>query len=311
MRILLVILVVSLTAACGATTPPASPSPGGASVTSSSLPSSTTSEAGEGKTWRRGREPALGYVDGTVLRLPDGSTVPLPRRRGYTSVTRYGDGYLVTDDRTFEGVVGMLRLDRDGRVVDRWASTGPAVPSRDGRLAWVSVRVPESGRAGRTALHVDSVEGGAGRSQELDPSRIPFLTAWFRGKVVYRTWGQRASWMTDLTRPPRRVPLAEDLGAARPDGLMFARVVGAGVEVRRYDGQLVNVVAERGLSRTPGTPLVWEDDQHLLGTLTRDGRQAIARIGIYGRVSLASGWRRSRPHGFAFLAAAPADVERP
>src|SRR5689334_3329175 len=92
--------------------------------------------------------PRIAYVDGHVLRHPDGRTVRLPRQWRVSAITAYAGGYLVSDDRTFEGSVGMERLDREGRVVDRWTGTGPPLVSRDGRVAWVSLVVAESGRTG-------------------------------------------------------------------------------------------------------------------------------------------------------------------
>lgn len=236
-----------------------------------------------------------------MLRFPDGRTVQLPRRWGITAIVRYAGGYLVTDDRALEGTIGMARLGGDGRVLDRWTGTGRSLVSADGRVAWVSIVSSEAGRTGPTLLHADSVDGGAEVTQELDRHRVPFLTAWFRGQLVYETWGARSSYVTDLVHPPRAIPRAEDLGLARPDGYYTVRTTRRGIEFLHRDGQLATIVRERGLNRTVGTDVGWEDDQHVLTTLTRGGRQAIARIGLDGSVSLASPWRRIDWTGFAFL----------
>src|SRR4051812_16723095 len=70
-------------------------------------------------------KPRLAYVDGHVLRLRDGSTVQLPKRWGVTGIAAYDGGYLVSDDRTFEGILGMARLDGQGKLLDQWSGTGP------------------------------------------------------------------------------------------------------------------------------------------------------------------------------------------
>lgn len=252
--------------------------------------------------------PRVGWVDGSLLRLPGGRTVQLPRRWGHTSVVAYAGGWLVTDDRAFEGTVGMHRLDADGAVLDSWASTGPALPSRDGRVAWVSLVVAESGQSGPTLLHADSADGGAEVTQRVDRTWMPFLTGWFRGRLVLRTWGSAASFLTDLVHRPRAVPRAEDLGVLRPDGAYRARLVDEGLEILHADGQLSRVVRVRGLGGVMYPSLVWEDDRHVLTTITRDGRQAIARIGTGGRVSLATPWRRAGWTGIALVPPSRAGV---
>lgn len=249
--------------------------------------------------------PRLGYVDGHTLRLPDGATVPLPQRWGISAIVTYAGGYLVSDDRIFEGTVGMQRLDADGRVLDDWASTGPPLLSRDGRVAWVSTVVSESGESGPTLLHGDSVDGGAEVTQEVDRTRLPFLTGWFRGRLVYETWGDPASYLTDLVRTPQAIPRAEDQGVPRPDGAYSARTTSEGVELLHADGQVTLVVRDPGLTRTQLNGLAWEDDRHLLATLTRGQRQCIVRIGLGGNLTRATGWRPATYAGFAFLSRTP------
>ena len=246
--------------------------------------------------------PRLGYVDGHTLRLPGGAIVMLPRQWGVTGIAAYDGGYLVSDDRVFEGTVGMAKLDANGKVLDQWSGTGAPELSQDGRLAWVSLTVAETGRTGPTLLHADSLAGGAEVTQEVDRTRVPFLTGWFRGRLVYETWGEGSSYLTDLASPPEAVPLAEDLGVVSPDGRLSARSTSRGIEVRQFDGQLVNVIKVRGLTRTQTNDLAWEDGRHLLATLTRGHRVCVVRIGLYGRVTRATPWQRADTTGFAFLA---------
>lgn len=252
----------------------------------------------------RTRAPALAYVDGRTLRRPDGSTVELPRRWRVTSIEAYAGGFLVTDDRSFEGTVGMHRLDGDGRVLASWGSTGPALSDGEGRIAWVSLVPGEGGETGPTLVHVDSVDGGSERTVELDRDRVPFLVRWFRGEVVYRTWGQEASFATDGSTAPRPVPLAAELGVPSPDGRQWARVTKDEVVLRQGDGQLLDVVRERGLGRSALATAVWEDGRHLLTTLTRGREMALARIDTRnGSVSLATDWQRASYAGLPVLPA--------
>ncbi|NYE37245.1 hypothetical protein F4692_002378 [Nocardioides cavernae] len=182
-----------------------------------------------------------------------------------------------------------------------WTSTGPAETSPDGRVGWVSLVPSEGGRVGPTELHADSVDGGAAVSQRLDRSRVPFLGGWFRGQLVYETWGDAASFVSDLVHRPRPVPRAEDLGVLQPDGAYRARITAEGLEILHHDGAPSRVVRLRGFGRTMFADLAWEDDRHVLTTITRNGRQAVARIGTGGRVSLASEWREAGWVGVAFL----------
>lgn len=255
----------------------------------------------------RGDPPRLAYVDGHLLRRPDGPTLALPRRWSVTSIEAYAGGFLVTDDRSFEGTVGMHRLDGDGRVQESWGSTGPAIADGEGRVAWVSLVPGEGGETGPTLVHVDSVDGGAERTVELDRSRVPFLIRWFRGEVVYRTWGQEASFATDGSSAPRQVPLAAELGVSSPDGRQWAALTREGLELRQGDGQLLGVVRERGLRRTVQPGVAWEDDDHVLATLVRGRRMCLARIDtrLSGdrALSCTTPWERARSAGIAVLPA--------
>ena len=245
--------------------------------------------------------PRPGYVDGHTLRLPGGATVMLPRQWGVTGIAAYDGGYLVSDDRVFEGTVGMAKLDANGKVLDQWSGTGSPVVSRDGRVAWVSLAVSEAEQHGPTVLHADSLDGGHEVSQRINRRWMPFLTGWWRGRLVYRTWGRDSSFVTDLAAAPRSVPLAEDLGEVSPNGFLTARTTAQGIEVRQVDGQLVHVIKQPGLTRTQANDLAWEDDHHLLATLTQGHRMCVVRIGLYGRITRATPWQRADTTGFAFL----------
>ncbi|MAO79685.1 hypothetical protein [uncultured Nocardioides sp.] len=302
MRVLL--LLAALLALVGCSDDPADPV--GAASTVTPAPTSATQPPRD-RGPLRGDPPRLAYVDGHVLRRPDGATLALPRRWSVTSIETYAGGFLVTDDRSFEGTVGMHRLDRDGRVLGSWASTGPALVGRGGRIAWVSLVPSEGGRTGPTLLVVDAVAGGQQRHVRLDRTRVPFLTRWFRGEVVYRTWGEESSYRTDGLAAPRPVPLAAELGVPSPDGRQWAALTGEGLELRQPDGQLLGVVRERGLRRTVQPGVAWEDDDHVLATLVRGRRMCLARIDTRlsadRALSCTTSWERATSAGIAVLPA--------
>ncbi|HEV2798199.1 MAG TPA: hypothetical protein VGV65_11315 [Nocardioides sp.] len=149
------------------------------------------------------------FVAGRVVHTVDGERLRvrlgLRGRWSLTSVVPTGDGYLVTDDRWFEGTLGMHRIDARGRVLSAWASTGPALPGPRGGAAWVSLAVPESMEYGPTRIHA------GGRVQDVGPLIMPVLET-YDGEVVTfsarRPEGRRYVWRTfttDLVGPPRRV----------------------------------------------------------------------------------------------------------
>lgn len=297
----------------GCSTPEAATGPAGDAATlapSSPSPEQSGAEQSGPASRRvpRSEPPRLPYVDGRVLRMADGATLDLPGRWGVSSIEAYAGGYLVTDDRFFEGTVGMHRLDGEGRVLESWGSTGAPVASRDGRLAWMSLVAPESGRSGPTLLHVDAREGGRERTQELERAGLPLVTGWFRGEVVLRTWGEPFSSLTDLASPPRPVPLAQELGVPGPGGRRWASVTSGALEVRQGDGVFLARFRQRGLGATVVPGLVWEDERFVLTTLVRGARMCLARIdtearSVRGAVSCTTPWRRVLPGGMPALPA--------
>lgn len=306
MRIVIgIVLVLALAGCRGAVTP--APAPAVTRTVTASAGPTPADDPPSGPSARPELpftgEPRLAYVDGHVLRAPDGSTVPLPGRWRISGIVGYAGGYLVSDDRTFEGTVGMQRLAADGSVLEEWSGTGPPLVSRDGRVAWVSLVAPESGENGPTLIHADSLDGGAEVAQEVAPARLPFLTGWFRGRLVYQAWGEGSSFLTDLVGEPVPVPRAEDLGVLRPDGAYSARPTGKGIELLHADGQLTQAFRDKGLGRTQFNDLAWEDDRRLLTTLVRGGRMCVVRIDTRnGGLSRATDWRPATYAGFAFVA---------
>ena len=181
------------------TTPAAEPPPAPAVSTRDVPPAKTVAPAPPEPPFVAGR--AVHTVDGERLRVRLG----LRGRWSLTSVVPDGAGYLVTDDRYFEGTLGMHRLDARGRLVASWASTGPALPGPGGRAAWVSLVAPESMQSGPTLVHVGD------RAQDVGPLIQPALETYDGDLVTFTALQksgrryERRTFTTDLVGPPRRV----------------------------------------------------------------------------------------------------------
>lgn len=245
------------------------------------------------------RPPRTAVVADHTLTYPDGRTVKLPRGWGVTGIARYGDGFLLADNRYFEGTLGMQRLDAEGKVVDTWTSTGPALVAPDGQVAWVSVVAPESGETGPTLIHVGE------RTQELSGLFSPYLqgfdgeTVTFTARELVRGRWRSVTYETDLADPPRLIGTAPRLTRYySPNGQNWYGYRRHSLRIATPDGA-TEIRADRFVRTMAG--LFWEDDRHLLGTYVQDGRMAVARIDLKGTLTIASPWRRQNRHGFAFL----------
>ena len=118
-----------------------------------------------------GPPPAIGYVIGHTYHSSDGRVVALPRTTGITWLSPLGDGWLVTDDRYFEGTHGVMRLDHAGRVVDELgALTDWPALSRDGStLRWITFTPSEVGPVREpTRIHVADVATGEIKSRKIN-----------------------------------------------------------------------------------------------------------------------------------------------
>jgi hypothetical protein len=188
----LVVLLPLLAAGCTSTAPAERPAP---------VPAPASSLAPDPPRPPSVRGHVLHTTDERLLRV----RLDLRGPWTITSVVAEGTGYLVTDDRYFEGTLGMHRLDARGDVVASWASTGPALAGPSGGAAWVSLVAPESGETRPTQIHTSE------HVQTLDAQIAPQLTG-YDGEVVTFTALEKAgrgferrSFATDLLAPPRRV----------------------------------------------------------------------------------------------------------
>lgn len=118
-----------------------------------------------------GPPPRIGYVIGHTYHSADGRVVRLPRDRGITWIAGLGDGFLMVDDRGWEGTAGISVLDARGhRTSDVDTIAGTPVLSKDGAtLRWITFTPAEVGPSGRepTRLHLADVATGEIETQAV------------------------------------------------------------------------------------------------------------------------------------------------
>ena len=254
---------------------------------------------------RRSGPPRIDVVRGHVLHRTDGTRLRirlgLRGRWGITSLVPEGDDYLVTDDRVFEGSVGMHRVDARGRAVADWATTGPAVRGPGDDVAWVSMVAPESGESGPTEIHT------SGDVQAISPLIMPSISGYDGQGVTFTALQQegrryfRRAFTTDLVGAPRRVPMPP-ARALSPDGQHWWVFRGRSLVIGGAGGEVE--LRARPFLQGFGQP-AWEDDSHLLVTVGRGRRHAIGRIDLAGELTLAGDWSPRTNAGFAFVAPPP------
>jgi hypothetical protein len=277
----------------------------------------------------RGAPPRVGYVDHGVWHGTDGARIELPDRHGISAITAYRNGFFIADMRHFEGSVGLARVDRSGRVVADWASSGSAAVGSDGSIAWTSFVPLESGEAGRSLVHrVDP----CGREIVHEwPHRAPFSVAgWIGDQVVVDGAFQLPVELLDSSGSRTLLPLAGASDASGtlvagnldPDGYTSGVVdaasgkvlwrVRASIEGFSPSGHRVVVSAHRGRdtwvarasdgrrlwdldvpARSYTRDPVWEDERHVLAVTIRGTLAAILRFGRDGTVERATGVSRS------------------
>lgn len=183
-----------------------------------------------------GRPPALGYVIGHTYHAPDGGTVRLPRRWGTTSITRLGAGFLVTDDRHFEGSNGVYRLDAQGRIIPSAGQpghltgaatmSGHPLLSGDGETVhWLTFTPPETGLVLPTLLHEGAVATGAVRTREVDlaPTFLTEVVGRIGDRTVIRSgWGRTGEAWISSADGVTRAPVLDRAELFAPHGRLVA-----------------------------------------------------------------------------------------
>lgn len=268
----------------------------------------------------QGGPPGIPYLVDSTYVAPDGGRTDL-RVAFPMSAAPDGTGFLVTDSRSFDGVLGMHRVDSRGRVVDRWSTTSELLAGDDERPA-VWVRVTDPGDDPRRSV----IRRGADR--EVTGAGVS-LVASLGDRVVYRQRGSRGAWSTDLRGPPERIRGLRRVEDVHGDLVAGRRASGDGVVVeagsgtvrwttsrwrpvsfspdgrhlvalpRRSRSHVAILAADgslRGTIRRFGSEadelrvldLTWEDDSHVLLLVAQYGRSAIVRADLDGTLNRAT-----------------------
>lgn len=272
-----------------------------------------------------GRPPVVPYVDGDRYVLPQGRSQTLASgRRGVSGVVPFAGGFLVSDERYFEGSNG-LELVRNGQRDASWpsaahCSSGRPTASPDGRyVAWVTVRCPETRDRTVGAVHRAAADGTAESTEWIGPG-LASVVGFVGHRLVYNLGFQDGAWVTDFVGSPRRIPgVVRVLGVSRASGWLLgargdaARVVvdldgevrwrldagslvafsPEGTRVLAVAGRRVTILRGRDGSTIGEVVLaggaeswsaVWETDRTLLTLRTLAGRVAIVRVHLGGRL---------------------------
>jgi hypothetical protein len=152
-----------------------------------------------------GPPPRIGYVVDHRFVAPGGRRYRLPRTFGVLSVARLGDGFLVQDDRNFEGYTG-LALVRRGRKVEGWSTTGTPVAGLHGAVAWGEATSSEASAQPPPKVRLEV--GGVRLEQQLEVQ--PHLVGIVGDEVIFGAMfapypDSPGPWITDLVSPPRRL----------------------------------------------------------------------------------------------------------
>jgi hypothetical protein len=219
-----------------------------------------------------GPPPRIGYVVGHTFHAVDGRIVRLPQDRGITSITRLGEGFLVTDDRYFEGSRGVFALRPDGAVVgDGAAASGPPVlASGGGEVYWMTFTPPESGLSVPTMLHRADVATGTRTAMRIEhhPGWLATAVGVIDDEVVYDIGflGHGTVWATRFGDEPRR--LGAVLGAVAVHGRS-----GLIAGIADQDGRIGVVVDHRTAA------VLWEEQGVVPISFSPSGRRLLARVG--------------------------------
>lgn len=231
-----------------------------------------------------GDPPKIGYVVGHTFVGADGATVRLRLGgRGVTSITRLGDGLLVTDDRSFEGTTGIARLTADGIIDPSLTRPGhqpgygtvasrPVLSADGSTVHWLTFTPPESGVSDPTMVHAGDVATGAITSVEIDvsPTFLTSLLGVVGDDVVFRPgWvGHGKTYVRDGASAPRRVPALDGASTINPR----ARLVSAFLGRRGAVGAVLDYDSRRVLWRERAlTPYSFSPSGRRLLARTHDG----------------------------------------
>ncbi|GAB3771307.1 hypothetical protein FB382_000418 [Nocardioides ginsengisegetis] len=177
----------------------------------------------------RGPAPRISYVEGHDFIGTDGSRHALPIAGGITAITPYHGGFLVADDHTVGASVGLHQYDGQGHEIASSCTTGSPVLSPD-QLDAVWVRFPCSEATGSpSSVVVRGIASGMGDGETSQDTGLFARVVGLLGERVVLTVdsGDRGAFVTDLQRPPVRIPgLASAGGVSPTTGQVSGQVVG-------------------------------------------------------------------------------------
>lgn len=164
----------------------------------------------------RGAAPRIGYVDHQAYVAPDGRRTSLPRRLGVSGIVPYDGGFLVSDNRFFEGTVGLWFVTEEEAHDLPGCSSGP--PRRaDGWVWWVIAHCPESLDVVRAEIHRARPDGSGERVRILRAApdenlllttaaaldRVAPLRRWVREDAGHQlAVAHRGGWTAVVRRGP-------------------------------------------------------------------------------------------------------------
>lgn len=210
----------------------------------------------------RGADPAIAWLDGTILHEPDGATTDL--RAAHQQVTPYDGGWAAVD--VAEGTTSFM--DSDGKVRQTFPGASLAV-SADGR-SLASVLTATAGDQDIGLYPVAGVGPGGYLSSVVSFDGTVDL-AGFTGEqeVAYNltdAQGRGGAWITDWAHEPRRLPgLLNVRGANQASGLVSGLT---SVDELEPGSCSAVAVAATGQHR-------WETCDYTLEAFSPDGRYVI------------------------------------
>ena len=334
----LVVVVLLVSACSGADRPAAAPATPPATTAQSNAPTTTPAPVGQLEGLPTGPPPRVAYADGDAVVHPDGRRERLvgQKRIGVTALTRYRDGWLVADERFFEGTVGLAYVAGGDRTdLGPCASSGASLSGDGRRATWMTQGCPEAYVVAPTLVHVSPTTGTGEEQREVDRIGITSAVGFLGDEVVVSGYdGVTAVGPGGVVRRLPRLRYATDTSDRRglvagllPDGDAHAAVLDgrsgellwdarrtyldeispSGVLVAGYvrgrpailetDSGRVIALAESGLDLLDW---VWEDDRHLVGVASRGARQAMVRIDLRGNVTRIGPVVRAKGWRFVF-----------
>jgi hypothetical protein len=231
-------------------------------VSPATPPSPVGKVKADGASAPRGDDPAIPWMDGTVLHQPDGATTDLGQ--AYYEVTPYDGGWAVVD--LAEGTTSFL--DADGKARQTFTGQSLAVSADGESLA--SVLTATAGDQDIGLYPVAGVGPGGYLSSVVSFDGTVDLAGFTGPQAVAYTLegaqGRAGAWITDWEHEPRRLPgLLNVRAASQATGVVSGLT---SVDDLEPGSCSAVVVAATGHQR-------WETCDYTLESFSPDGRYVI------------------------------------